>query len=223
MFRSIFLKTKFFIKELLNPAEKNNKQAQRVKPWFLINGDKTLRLQYPLNKTSIVFDLGGYKGDWAYQIWKEYQSQIYVFEPYKPYCDTIRARFAAIPSIKIFEYGLGSKNEELGFSVAENASSVFNSGEKTATITIHSIQEFLEKHKINKVDLIKINIEGGEYELLEYLLENNLIDRFENLQVQFHDFVPGAESRMKSIQERLGRTHYTTYKYEFVWENWKRK
>lgn len=223
MIRSIFIKTKLFIKEILNPDAKNNKQAQRVKPWFLINGDKNLRLQYPLNKTSIVFDLGGYKGDWANQIWKKYQSQIYVFEPYKPYCDTIRERFAAIPEIKVFEFGLGSNNEELGFSVAENASSVFNSGEKTATIRIQSIYEFLENQKIHRIDLIKINIEGGEFELLESLLDNKLIDRFENIQVQFHDFVPGAESRMKLIQERLGTTHYPTYQYEFVWENWKRK
>ena len=36
------------------------------------------------------------------------------------------------------------------------------------------------------VDLIKINIEGGEYELLEAILDNNLAKAFDNLQIQFH-------------------------------------
>ena len=223
MLRSILLRTKLYIREILHPEEKNNQQAKRVKPWFLINGDNTLRLKYNLDQNSIVMDLGGYKGDWAAQIWNLYKPSIYVFEPYKPYCDSIRKRFSGNQKIQVFEFGLGAKSEQLGFSVAENASSVFNSGEKTASIQIESIKQFLEENKINTVDLIKINIEGGEFELLEYLLESGLITRFDNIQVQFHDFVPDAENRMKAIQHKLAATHYTTYQYEFVWENWKRK
>jgi hypothetical protein len=41
-----------------------------------------------------------------------------------------------------------------------------------------------------------------------------------NVQVQFHDFVPDAERRMRRIQEKLGKTHSLTYQYLFVWENW---
>lgn len=223
MLRSILLRTKLYIREILHPEEKNNQQAKRVKPWFLINGDNTLRLKYNLDQNSIVMDLGGYKGDWAAQIWNLYKPSIYVFEPYKPYCDSIRKRFSGNQKIQVFEFGLGAKSEQLGFSVAENASSVFNSGEKTASIQIESIKQFLEENKINTVDLIKINIEGGEFELLEYLLESGLITRFNNIQVQFHDFVPDAGNRMKAIQHKLAATHYTTYQYEFVWENWKRK
>ena len=44
-----------------------------------------------------------------------------------------------------------------------------------------------------------------------------------NIQVQFHDFVLDAESRMKSIQADLRKTHELTYQYDFVWENWKLK
>ena len=115
------------------------------------------------------------------------------------------------------------KKEELAFSVAENASSVFNAGEKTEFIQIESISQFIRENEINNIDLIKINIEGGEFELLEYLLAAGLITLFDNIQVQFHDFVPDAEKRMKAIQQKLALTHYPTYQYEFVWENWKRK
>ena len=69
-------------------------------------------------------------------------------------------------------------------------------------------------------DLIKINIVGGEYEVLEILLKNNMISIFKNIQVQFHDFiVDNAKERMNAIQKKLALTHVLTFQYEFVWEN----
>ena len=74
------------------------------------------------------------------------------------------------------------------------------------------------------VDLIKINIEGGEYEVLESLIADNKLSMFKNLQIQFHDFIiENAKERMSKIQQELAKTHVLTYQYEFVWENWKLK
>ena len=77
--------------------------------------------------------------------------------------------------------------------------------------------------KINtSIDLMKINIEGAEYDLLEHLIENKFVENIKDIQVQFHDFVPNAEARMKNIQAGLSKTHYLTYQYPFVWENWRK-
>jgi hypothetical protein len=71
------------------------------------------------------------------------------------------------------------------------------------------------------VDLMKINIEGGEYELLEHLIARGLTKRIRNIQVQFHeDVMAGAAGRMERIQSRLAETHHLTYQERFVWENW---
>ena len=70
---------------------------------------------------------------------------------------------------------------------------------------------------------MKINIEGGEYDLLEHFLESGFIKNINNIQIQFHDFIPNAEERMKKIQYELEKTHSLTYQYPFVWENWQRK
>lgn len=40
----------------------NGKALQR---WRKENGDYTHRVNYDLNEDSIVFDVGGYKGEWA--------------------------------------------------------------------------------------------------------------------------------------------------------------
>jgi hypothetical protein len=83
--------------------------------------------------------------------------------------------------------------------------------------------EFFHRHSIESVDLVKINIEGGEYDLLDHLIAEGLIERIRDVQVQFHDFVPGAEARRAAIRHGLEATHVVTYDEPFVWENWRRK
>ena len=91
-------------------------------------------------------------------------------------------------------------------------------------IYLRSYQSFINEYEIDKISLMKINIEGGEYELLEYLTnQQKFLERIENIQVQFHDFESDSKKRMKNIQNILSRTHYLTYQFEFVWENWKLK
>ena len=73
---------------------------------------------------------------------------------------------------------------------------------------------------MQSVQLMKINIEGGEFELLERLLETRLISRIENIQVQFHNIAVESTRRMERIQQGMRNTHKPTYQYKFIWENW---
>ncbi len=199
-------------------------QKRRVAPWFKANGDKTFRLEYEeLNQDSVVFDLGGYEGQWASDIFSKYCSNIFIFEPSKPFSDKIKKRFSSNPKVKVFDFGLSNKTYTTELALAGNASSVFKESNLKEEIELISAMEFFKMHKIEKIDLIKINIEGGEYDLLEYLIYEQLIERFKNIQIQFHDFIPDAVERMKAIQKDLNKTHHLTYHFEFVWENWKIK
>ena len=81
-------------------------QASRVKPWFAVEGDKTLRLNYDLNFSSVIFDLGGYKGEWSDLIYNKYESHIYIFEPVKLLYEALENKYNNNPKIHIFNYGL---------------------------------------------------------------------------------------------------------------------
>ena len=214
-------------KNLFISSEKKEQlklQKERCKPWFKVNGDNTLRLDYPLSKDSIVFDLGGYKGDFANSIYEKYNCTIYVFEPVTSFFSTIKERFASNDKVKVYPFGLSDTNKELFISNSADGSSVFLKTKDSEKIELKSILQFIEDNNITTVDLIKINIEGGEYEVLESLLESNKIKIFKNLQIQFHDFIiENAQERMENIQKQLEKTHEITYQYEFVWENWKIK
>jgi FkbM family methyltransferase len=171
----------------------------------------------------VVIDLGGYEGQWAADIFCKYACNIHIFEPFKEFAKNIESRFNRNSKVTIYNYGLSKANTVEKLNISADSSSTFKDGNESVEIQLIKIDDFLDKHNINHIDLMKINIEGGEYDLLEYLVQSERILLFENIQVQFHDFVPNAVDRMHTIQSNLSKTHYLTFQYEFVWENWKLK
>jgi FkbM family methyltransferase len=193
--------------------------------WVKDDGDSTLRLDYDLNECSVVFDVGGYKGQWASDIFSKYQSKIFIFEPVPEYAEKIKKRFSKNKKIEVLDFGLGGTERKTIISVQKDGSSIYKNsiGCESEQVNIMSGSEFIFSRSFEKIDLMKINIEGGEYELLNDLIKTGVIKKIENLQVQFHNIFPDAECKMLSIQEALSRTHRLTYQYPFVWENWKLK
>jgi len=198
-------------------------QEKRFAKWFKDNGDKTMRLNYDLDENSVIFDVGGFQGDWTAEMFCKYDSTFYIFEPVKQYAANIKARFEKNKKVFVFQYGLSNINRTEKISVISDASSVYKIGNELEEIHLRDASEFIEKKNISNINLMKINIEGGEYDLLQNLIDSQLVKKIDNLQIQFHDFVPNAEEKMRKIQDELKKTHYLTYQYEFVWENWKKK
>lgn len=196
-------------------------QAERVKPWFEMNGDFTLRLEYDLNEDSVVFDVGGYKGEFASDLFCKYACFIYVFEPIEEFYSSIKNKFSNNKKIKTYNFGLSNDDIQIDISFSDNSSSAYINTDRKEKVYLRSVEKFIKQSGIQKIDLIKINIEGGEYDLLEQLIQSEMIKMFFNIQVQFHDFiVENAKERMKKIQDKLSETHSITYQFEFVWENW---
>lgn len=190
--------------------------------WFSDGGDYNLRLDYDLNENSVVFDLGGYKGEWTQKIFDKYSCTIYVFEPIKNLYNDIVKKFEGNDKIKIFNFAISDVNEKRFISLKDDASSFYKTSEDELECEVVSISDFLSNEKINNIDLIKINVEGDEYKIMKKILSDGLINIFKNLQIQFHEFYPNAHQIRSEIQSQLSKTHSLTYNYEFVWENWEK-
>ena|SRR5258708_2890295 len=143
-----------------------SEQSQTVLRWKLINGDKTLRIDYPLNSKSIVFDVGGYLGDSSNDIYGKYKCYIYIFEPVKRYYSVLKKLFSDCKKIYVLNYGLGTKKQYINLHLSDDSTSVYGRSKKLEKVKMIDIKEILDKYIINKVDLMELNIEGGEYELL---------------------------------------------------------
>ncbi|MBW8782096.1 MAG: FkbM family methyltransferase [Verrucomicrobia bacterium] len=215
-----------FVSKLRRSLQKRFRPTERdkvMRRWKADQGDAKLRLNYSLNQDSVVFDMGGYEGQWAYDIHARYGCRVFIFEPVQAYADAIAARFAGNAAIQVFSCGLAASTRNETIGLCSDGSSVFRQAERTEKIQLIDVFQWFNEHGITEIALMKINIEGGEYELLERMIDTGIASRIEHFQIQFHDLAPESEARMQAIQKHLQLTHSPTYQYKFVWENWKRK
>jgi FkbM family methyltransferase len=207
---------------------------QRIRPslfdielnrWHKDLGDQTLRLNHSITAQSLVFDVGSFNGQWASDIYAKYRPKIYCFEIVPEFADTIHTRFIQNSDITVFRFGLGSQNTTCSIALDGVASSSCTGmeGSKVIEGEIVDIVDFLQSHNITLIDLMKINIEGGEFELLERLIESRDILKINNLQIQFHNFISDAYLKREKIINKLHLTHERLFCYEFVWEAWRLK
>ena len=189
--------------------------------WVAVNGDKTLRQEYGIRPNSVVLDVGGFEGQWASDIYSRYRCTIHIFEPIPGNAARIAKRFEHNSDISVHPIAIGGFTRNAVLTIDRDASSLFKSSDRCVEIPVEAFSEWYNRMGLSKIELMKINIEGAEYELLENMIETGVINYVEHIQVQFHDFIDDAERRMANITSRLRLTHLPTYRYRFVWENWR--
>lgn len=200
-------------------------RTESVKAWVEANGDYTLSLDYPLTDDSMVLDVGGFYGDWTAHLLDRVapaKPRVYIFEPVKEFYASMDYRFREMENVVVLPWALSDRNGTTTISEDAEGSSM-HKGMSSTTIRTHSVKDFLEAAKIDKVDLISINVEGHEFPILEHIIKERLLDKFENIQVQFHSFYPSADSLRELIRSVLSFTHTESYCYPFVWESWRKK
>lgn len=159
-------------------------------------------------KINNVVDIGAHKGEFLNNIMKiKNRINIYSFEPQIEICNQLKKKFKKKKNVKISNFAISNKNivKRLNISIKTSTSTFSNynqksywkkikdfllSGlknqsiirsEKVKTITL---DHFFEKKRL-KIDLLKIDTEGHEYQVLQgakKLLKKNV--RF--ILIEFH-------------------------------------
>lgn len=187
----------------LNPESLAAWQDQRL---------ERLRYEYDLKPESIVIDIGAYQGEWANEIHARYGCQVVVVEPTEYIRDYQHG--------PIVNKAAGTHNGKMPFGGRAYYTSAFEQGDHE--YECFDVNVLLEQYE--SIDLLKINIEGAEYDVLSHIIGAGLHTRIKNIQVQFHQ-IAGApfEKWYKEISDKLNETHSLTWHYPFCWENWKLK
>lgn len=188
--------------------------------WYEANNKMDLRHDYPLSQDSVIFDLGAYLGQWSQKIWDRYQCYIYAFEPVKQFYEQARESLKH-DKVTVFNYAIGNSDRTEDITFIKDGSTFFVDGDKLEHVEVRDIVRVMKDLNVPKVHLIKMNVEGSEYEILERLIDLNMLSMFDNLQIQFHREVDNYQERRKKIHEALKRTHKCLYNYELIWESWK--
>lgn len=193
------------------------------------------RYDYDLTPDSVVLDVGAYHGSFARGIFEKYHCHVLAFEPVEQFIAHLRGFDS---KVRCLGYGLGAKSAVVSMAVRNDSSSLYLAeSESRQEVVIRSVVDTFRDLNLNYVDLMKLNIEGAEYDLLDQMLETRLIDKVKYLQIQFHNFGPGEpnyqpvggtnvvslQRRRDTIRAQLAMTHQEQWCSPFVWESWRQR
>jgi FkbM family methyltransferase len=177
-----------------------------------------------LTSDSVIIDLGTYKGYTTKLLSNLYKSKIYTFEPMIPFYTEATRECLSHPNITVFPYGLGRGNYEFLMNMDGDGTSMFSpvDTQKAKPCKIVDLFEFLEERNIHTIDLLHVNIEGAEYDLLDYILSKQYQINIRYLIVQFHYKSAENDEKLKRYFTTLEATHRLVYDYKYVWTKWER-
>lgn len=194
--------------------------------WFREGGEHLL-YEHPLNDRSVVWDVGGYVGVWSKEIHRRYRPRLHIFEPIEEFHSELAACFKGDPNVRIFQFGLGDAEATCRISYDGEQSTVFRASRpEDRTVKLRDVAEVFKELESPFIDLLSMNIEGGEYAVLRKMAQERLIERCARIQIQFHEWYPTPqESRRlrQELREELSKTHRLLFDYPFVWECWELK
>ncbi len=144
---------------------------------------KLLNLEH-INKDSIILDIGANIGDVTNVMINEYNPHIYCYEPNISCYNYMTRRFKKYSKIKIFNVAVSNFTGKAFLYFHEKAKNISEFNERSSLkkekdgldinkkieVDCVNIKEILDQH--NKIDLIKIDIEGSEYEVMPEIIKN---------------------------------------------------
>jgi FkbM family methyltransferase len=169
----------------------------------------------PLNENSIVYSLG--VGDdivFDLDLIERYRLNVFAFDPTPLSIAWIGARKLP-PQFHFFDFGIGREDGILAFfsydgtqftvSAEAGADPLNAVTDKPLELPVSTLRSAMNRLGHNKIDLLKINIEGSEYGVLENMLATDIA--VDQIVVEFHHRFPGfsvsqTKAAVKSLNDR---------------------
>lgn len=177
-------------------------------------------LQYgDLPEAPVVWDVGGYEGEWTDTVLAvRPAATVHIFEPHPRFAAALRSKFADASGVSVHPFAVGSAQGTLSLDDTGDASSAFGHTQGSVPAEVRAVSDFWDGAP---VDLVKMNIEGGEYDLLPAMRMAGVMAQVRRLQVQFHLYEEPLISARAAIRDGLLQTHDCAWDYPFVWEEWR--
>lgn len=161
----------------------------------------------PLTKDSVVVDAGAHRGEFSAEIIRRFGCQCHLVEANPGLVETlIIARAESVTTA-----ALGGRDGRGMLHISENpeATGLFDTGPKTASVEVETISlaTLMQRLDITKIDILKLDIEGAEFDLIA-ATPNEILQRINQITVEFHDFkgmfrnrelFENARARLESI------------------------
>ena len=190
--------------------------------WFLFNHEKR-KYSIKFDETGLVLDLGSYLGHYTEAVLKNNpQLTFWLYEPLAEFFSVCENKFRNKENIVVSQKAVSADGRKFKMEIdglrSRQKSVNFSEG---VIIDSIGIQEIFDS--ISEIQLVKMNIEGMEYECLEQLIRTNSLTKAKYLLIQFHNFEKDSQIRYDLLRKQMARDFENIYTFEWMWELWLRK
>ena len=186
---------------------------------FFANGGNDLLYDLPVKSGEYILDGGGYMGEWTFRMVALYGCRSVIFEPVPRFFDHCCRLFSQNSLVSVESAALGQSDTTGSMDLSADGSSLHGAGRGEIQVKVVDAAAAVDDIQ-GAVACLKLNIEGGEYDVLERLVDTGAISKCRSLLVQFHRQPEDWKPRYAALQSKLATTHKVEWKYEMVWERW---
>jgi FkbM family methyltransferase len=225
---------------LIKSIEKRYKELPFEKPLMDITNTEPIFMNYEeffidrvydildIKNPGVVLDIGANLGVWSKYILYRGANKVYCFEPNKKAIEHLKRTLIGDNNTKIIEKAVYKENSTLKFFIDENNSLTSSLLEQSGHSPAYDVEAITLEESLNligedKVDLVKMDIEGAEFDIIDNL-DSKTADRISSFLIEYHDFyfqegiakVQKMENKLKSMGYKIYRCPIPAVKYVFA-------
>ena len=159
-----------------------------------------------LGTSPVIVDAGAHRGEFAAEFHRRYGGRSVLIEA-NP---TLAAALQAPPGGQVVHAALAASDGTASFVFRKNpeggsiSSTAADSGNATTAVEMLSLATLCQRGGIERIDLLKLDIEGAEFAMLANT-PDAILAGIGQITVEFHDFLPEYQGRglFESARDRL--------------------
>jgi FkbM family methyltransferase len=165
-----------------------------------------------IDNLNVVIDIGANVGLFTkYMLYKN-AKKVFCYEPNKSAFDCLSKNYQNNSSVFLNNLAVSTNNDKLRLYLDVNNTLVSSAKRNTSDfydVDSITLKQILTQHNLEKVDLIKIDIEGMEYELIAHM-EDDVFDKVNSFIIEYHD-VESMDKYIgvKTLSEKLKEKGYS--------------
>ena len=181
------------------------------------NGCDYERMGCFIKEGDVVLDVGGNIGIFAHRAELRGASKVFSFEPMTPTFNCLIKNKG--PKTNVYKMAVGSENKWFSFNIHSDFTNVGGASKKdliSSENIIHEEKVFMIDINeifnglVDKIDFMKVDIEGGEVELLNAILDENL-NSLRCLACEFHRMNEEFDIFQENFINRMSRLGFRSF------------
>ena len=156
---------------------------------------------FEIKENDVVVDIGGHIGLFSVSAAKQARKgKVYTFEPDPENFELLKSNISlnGLENVTLVNKAVSFENSKRDFFLCDDnqeAHSFFSQNtllfkkdkaENKITVDTVSFKDFVKKHKISKIDFLKIDCEGAEYEIL-YNCPKSILKNVQKISMEYHN------------------------------------